>query len=94
MVNAKRKRNLDVLALSGLLGARAALDDAATEERRAAAASRGLKRAKVDGRRSAARGANASLPRRKSSRIAGVVAPDIYIESEEGGRIEVSGHTQ
>ena len=58
MVDAKRKRNRDVLASSGLLEAKAAVDNA----ERAAATARGLKRSKVKAE---------PLPRRKSSRLSG-----------------------
>ena len=43
MVEAKRQRNRDVLVSSGLLEAKAAMDNAATEQKRAAAPARGLK---------------------------------------------------
>ena len=43
MVEAKRQRNRDVLVSSGLLEAKAAMDNAAMEQKRAAASSRGLK---------------------------------------------------
>jgi hypothetical protein len=47
MVNAKRQRNRDVLASSGLLEAKAAIDNAALEQKVGKAASRGLKRSKT-----------------------------------------------
>ena len=43
MVEAKRQRNRDVLVSSGLLEAKAAMDNAAMEQKRAAAPARGLK---------------------------------------------------
>ena len=43
MVDAKRQRNRDVLASSGLLEAKAAVDNAAMEQKRAATVARGLK---------------------------------------------------
>ena len=43
MVEAKRQRNRDVLASSGLLEAKAAVDNAAMEQKRASATARGLK---------------------------------------------------
>ena len=43
MVDAKRQRNRDVLASSGLLEAKAAVDNAAMEQKRASATARGLK---------------------------------------------------
>lgn len=86
MVEAKRARNREVLTSSGLLEAKAALDASASEEKRAAAASRGLKRSKERPSRDAA-----PPPRRKSSRIAGAAAPGIYVEDERSGRFEIGG---
>ena len=43
MVDAKRQRNRDVLASSGLLEAKAAVDNASMEQKRASAMARGLK---------------------------------------------------
>ncbi|KAK1736333.1 WD40 repeat domain-containing protein [Skeletonema marinoi] len=83
MVNAKRQRNQDVLASSGLLGAKAAIDDAVLEQKAAKAASRGLKRSKAP---------REPLPRRKSSRLQGVAASGIYVESElAAGKVVVAG---
>lgn len=83
MVNAKRQRNQDVLASSGLLGAKAAIDNAVLEQKAAKAASRGLKRAKVK---------QEPLPRRKSRRLQGVAASGMYVESELArGKVVVAG---
>jgi len=71
MVDAKRKRNRDVLASSGLLEAKAAVDNAATmAEKRAAATARGIKRSKVKAE---------PLPRRKSSRLSGEKAAGKFV---------------
>ena len=69
MVDAKRKRNRDVLASSGLLEAKAAVDNAMAEKR-AAATARGIKRSKVKAE---------PLPRRKSSRLSGEKAAGKFI---------------
>ncbi|KAL7498192.1 hypothetical protein ACHAWT_006086 [Skeletonema menzelii] len=83
MVNAKRKRNQDVLASSGLLGAKAAIDNAVLEQKAAKVASRGLKRTKAK---------QEPLPRRKSSRLQGVAASGIYVESElAAGKVLIAG---
>ena len=83
MVKAKRQRNQEVLASSGLLGAKAAIDNAVLEQKAAKAASRGLKRVKVK---------QEPLPRRKSSRLQGVSAPGIYVESElAAGKVVIGG---
>eukprot|EP00585_Thalassiosira_rotula_P005894 CAMPEP_0196158036 /NCGR_PEP_ID=MMETSP0910-20130528/45123_1 /TAXON_ID=49265 /ORGANISM="Thalassiosira rotula, Strain GSO102" /LENGTH=87 /DNA_ID=CAMNT_0041422841 /DNA_START=53 /DNA_END=312 /DNA_ORIENTATION=+ len=47
MVDAKRKRNRDMLASSGLLEAKAAVDYSASEQKRTVATVRGLKRSKT-----------------------------------------------
>ena len=96
MVDAKRRRNADVLARSGLLEARSALSSAhavpGEEEeedggsRRTVASARGLKRAKAPTTTPAD-----VLPRRKSSRIAGGTAPGSYVESESGGSFVIGG---
>ncbi|KAL7542731.1 hypothetical protein ACHAWF_007241, partial [Thalassiosira exigua] len=86
MVDAKRRRNLAMLAESGLLEAKAAVDDAIhaeKAERKAATASRGLKRS--------APVKKEPMPLRKSSRLAGATAVPIYVEHEVGGRFEISG---
>ena len=70
MVDAKRKRNRDVLASSGLLEAKTAVDNAAMAEKRAAATARGLKRSKVKAE---------PLPRRKSSRLSGEKAAGKFV---------------
>ena len=72
MVDAKRKRNRDVLASSGLLEAKAAVDNAAMAEKRAAATARGLKRSKAPKAE--------PLPRRKSSRLSGEKAAGKFID--------------
>ena len=70
MVDAKRKRNREVLASSGLLEAKAAVDNAAA---RAAATARGLKRSKTPKAE--------PLPRRKSSRLSGEKAAGKFVQS-------------
>lgn len=85
MVNAKRQRNRDMLVTSGLLEAKAAVDNAVLQEKRAAATARGIKRSKAP--------KGPPPPRRKSSRLAGVTAPGIYVESELAGRFEIAGGT-
>ena len=85
MVEAKRQRNRDVLLSSGLLEAKAAVDNAAWEEKRTAATARGLKRTKTKAPPAA------PLPRRKSSRLSGNAASGIQIENESGGKFEISG---
>lgn len=83
MVNAKRQRNQDVLARSGLLEAKAAIDNAALEQKATKAASRGLKRSNSP---------REPLPRRKSSRLQGVAASGIYVESElAAGKVVIAG---
>lgn len=84
MVDAKRQRNRDMLERSGLLEAKAAVDNAALAQKRAAATSRGLKRANKAPPK-------APLPRRKSSRLSGVASSGIYIESEQSGKFEIAG---
>ena len=100
MVDAKRRRNADVLARSGLLEARSALSsggggeeeeaDGRVSSRRAVSSStsRGLKRAKASPHPPPAM---MVLPRRKSSRIAGGTAPGSYVESESGGSFVIAG---
>mmetsp|Transcript_8604 Transcript_8604/g.19338 ORF Transcript_8604/g.19338 Transcript_8604/m.19338 type:complete len:596 (-) Transcript_8604:92-1879(-) len=85
MVDAKRQRNRDMLVSSGLLEAKAAVDNAVLEQKRAGAtvSARGLKRSKAP--------PAAPLRRRKSSRLAGVTASGIYIESEQSGKFEIAG---
>ena len=85
MVNAKRQRNRDVLISSGLLEAKAAVDKTALEEKRAAAATRGLKRSDAS--------TGPLPPKRKSCRLAGVSAPGIYVESELAGKFEIAGES-
>jgi len=83
MVDAKRQRNQDMLASSGLLEAKAAIDNAALAQKAAKAASRGLKRSKAP---------REPLPRRKSSRLQGVPSDGIYVESElVAGKVVVGG---
>lgn len=82
MVAAKRQRNQDMLMQSGLLDAKAALDDSVAAQRTATA--RGIKR-------SSPTNEVKNLPRRKSGRLAGQSAPDIYVEEESGGRITTNG---
>jgi WD40 repeat protein len=84
MVDAKRKRNHDVLVKSGLIGMSASIKDQA---KAAGASQRGI----VSKKRKTVK--KEPLPRRKSSRIAGVQAEDIYIESESGGKFTISGGT-
>jgi len=84
MVQAKRQRNRDVLASSGLLEAKSAIDSAVLEQKAAKAASRGLKRSNAPPRE--------PLPRRKSSRLQGFAASGMYIESElAAGKVVVAG---
>ena len=84
MVTAKRQRNQDMLLSSGLLDAKAAVDAIASDQRASAASARGIKRTST---------ANdvKNLPRRKSGRLAGQTAPDLYVENESGGRITTQG---
>jgi len=88
MVDAKRKRNRDMLASSGLLEAKAAVDYSASEQKRTVATVRGLKRSKTT--TTTSRSA-VPPPRRKSSRIAGGAASGIYVEDERAGKFEISG---
>lgn len=82
MVDAKRKRNHDVLVKSGLLGiTKAKPEPSKTASQRGIAAKRQKTLKK------------AALPRRKSSRLAGVEADNIYIENETGGKFTISGGT-
>jgi hypothetical protein len=88
MVDAKRKRNANVLARSGLLEAKRAISSIAAANRRPSPSDsvRGLKRAKVP------QGERAPPTRRKSSRIAGIIAPDIRVEHETMGTFIISGN--
>jgi len=81
MVNAKRKRNERVLMDSGLLELTASY---AKKQKKAAASQRGLtKRQKLDA-------AAAALPRRKSSRLAGIQSDGLFVEEEFArGRVSV-----
>ena len=83
MVDAKRRRNADVLARSGLLEVRSALSEDDGRSRRTAASARGLKRAKAP--------PPSVPPRRKSSRIAGGTAPASYVESESVRSFFITG---
>lgn len=88
MVQAKRKRNRDMLESSGLLEAKAAVEYAVLA---ATPAVRGLKRSS-ESKSKAAHSTRQSLPLRKSSRLAGETAPSIYIKSEGlAGAIEIGG---
>ena len=83
MVDAKRKRNQDVLRASGLLDAKAAVDDAILEDKRKTAMARGIKRSNAK---------SEPLPRRKSSRLSGSAAPNIYVEEELArGKVTIGG---
>merc|ERR1719287_415780 len=84
MVDAKRRRNRDVLASSGLLAAKRAVESSILNETQRRRPERGLKRA-------AAAPRGPPPPRRKSSRLSGAAAPGLYIESEKGGRFEIAG---
>jgi len=84
MVDAKRRRNADVLAKSGLLEAAIAAS-AAANNRRPTSSDRGSKRA------AAARRYRPNGERRKSSRLAGDSAPGIYVDSESGGTFAIAG---
>ena len=85
MVDAKRRRNADVLAKSGLLEAAIAAASAAANNRRPTSSDRGSKRA------AAARRYRPNGERRKSSRLAGDSAPGIYVDSESGGTFAIAG---
>lgn len=90
-VQAKRQRNRDVLASSGLLDAKAAIDNAALEQKAAKAASRGLKRSKA----SSSSRDNAPVSRRKSTRLQGQPASGMYVEAElAAGKVVVAGGGQ
>jgi WD40 repeat protein len=82
MVDAKRKRNHDILVKSGLLNVTASIkaEKAAKVASQRGIAAKKRKMAKKE-----------PLPRRKSSRLAGVQADNIYIENESGGRFTFSG---
>ena len=86
MVQAKRERNRQRLEDSGLLQAsRAFRDDVeASKASKKGATKRGIK---TDKKRKAAQ----PLPRRKSSRLAGVQADGIYVEDERAGRFTIAG---
>eukprot|EP00957_Ditylum_brightwellii_P128117 9771814-Ditylum_brightwellii.AAC.1 len=92
MVKAKRERNREMLARSGLLEASSRLKDDMLEEnskkRASAASKRGLKRVKD--------GSDLVLTpsvRRKSNRLAGVKASGFYVENESGGKMTIGGGT-
>ena len=82
MVDAKRKRNHDVLVKSGLLNVSASIK---AEKAAKMASQRGIAAKK---RKTAKK---EPLARRKSSRLAGVQADNVYIENESGGRFTFSG---
>lgn len=92
MVKAKRKRNADYLKSTGLLEVSAKLKDDSYESesgksKREATMRRGLK---ADRKRKLLK--TEVVTRRKSSRLAGVQAEEIYVEDEKGrGRIVVGG---
>lgn len=79
MVNAKRKRNQQVLEESGLLSAAAAL----SEKKSGVAVTRqkGLKKRKAS--------AAIVLPRRKSSRLAGIESDGLFVHDERAGRFSI-----
>ena len=83
MVDAKRKRNFDVLVKSGLLDISASLKE---QTKAKAASQRGIAKKRKTDRKD-------SLPCRKSSRLAGVQAEGIYVESERSGKFTISGGT-
>lgn len=88
MVKAKRNYNKEMLAKSGLLEASAKFRDdlSHTAPRKTQASQRGLR---ADRKR---KETTDPLPRRKSSRIAGVKADGVYIEDERaGGRVVIGG---
>mmetsp|Transcript_30453 Transcript_30453/g.62778 ORF Transcript_30453/g.62778 Transcript_30453/m.62778 type:complete len:604 (+) Transcript_30453:193-2004(+) len=85
MVEAKRKRNQNILVSSGLLDAKAAIETTALDQKRLAATGRGLKRSERQSSKTEL------LPRRKSSRIAGVPAPGIYVDHESSSGISIGG---
>jgi hypothetical protein len=84
MVTAKRQRNQNMLIQSGLLDAKAAIDASVAQQAAAKATSRGIKR-------SSAINEIKNAPRRKSGRLAGQTAPNLYVEHESAGRITLSG---
>lgn len=82
-VMAKRRRNMEMLQKSGLLEAKQAISSSMEKSK---ASTRGIKRIKrVDN------AVTTPTTRRKSSRLAGKVAENIYIERETTGGIEVAG---
>ena len=70
-----------MLLSSGLLEAKSAIDAGIAAQK---ATARGIKR-------SSSTSAKEPLPRRKSGRLAGKSAPNIYVEDESGGRITLNG---
>jgi WD40 repeat protein len=100
MINAKRQRNADILAKSGMFEAKAAVDAAAataTRLRRPTKASdRGLKRAAAAAshKQKYQQQYHSTGERRKSSRLAGDTAPKIYIDTESGGIVTIAGEDE
>ena len=80
MVDAKRKRNYDILVKSGLLGMTKKPESNKASQRGIA------KRRKTAAKKEL-------IPRRKSSRLAGVEADNIYVENEAGGKFTISSGT-
>lgn len=87
MVNAKRKRNQQVLLESGLLQAVAQVSENAKQQEKSkkGASALGIKR------KTSSSEILRSLPRRKSNRLAGVQSDGAYVEDESGGRFTILG---
>jgi WD40 repeat protein len=82
MVDAKRKRNYDVLVKSGLLDISASMK----QQTKTKASHRGIAKKQKTQKKE-------PLLRRKSSRLAGVQAEGIYVESERSGKFTISSGT-
>jgi len=80
-VAAKRQRNQEMLQKSGLLEAKHAISTS-IEKEKAKKVTRGIKRRPEK---------KEIAPRRKSSRLAGIVAENIFVEKETNRGFEVSG---
>jgi WD40 repeat protein len=81
MVDAKRKRNQDILEKSGLLDMSSLL-----KYQKKTASQRGIARKRKAEKKE-------SLPSRKSNRLSGVQADGRYVENESGGNLTISGTT-
>jgi hypothetical protein len=82
MVDAKRKRNQDLLVKSGLLDMSSSSME--NQKKTATATQRGIARKRKAEKKE-------SLPRRKSNRLSGFQADGRYVEHESGGRLTISG---